>query len=199
MPSAQIPRWWFDPKTGEYRLINGAAMTMTEMAEIWSQILDGSIKRLSAVVEMFRIGELAFDSAQILFRSEIRILYNLAAALGKGGWGSMTSTDWGTNGWLLKMQYQYFDSFLQEAGMLSWKEIQRRLRLYIDGAFSRFWESYRNLRFSKGSLEARLITKGDERVCPTCREVEDQGWMPTVLVPLPGRLHLGCRCSMEFR
>jgi len=39
---------------------------------------------------------------------------------------------------------------------------------------------------------------GDDKVCAICLEWERKGFGPLGSRPLPGALHLGCRCDLEY-
>jgi hypothetical protein len=132
---------------------------------------------------------------------EVRQAYNASAALGKGGWQQMSQADWGRNGGLLHAEYGRLRSFAQDIadGKLTEKQAEARARLYADSAYKRYWQEWQKQQEDLGNDEEAWITRGDEAVCGACIALEDLGWVPLGELPMPGDIHVGCRCEKAYR
>jgi hypothetical protein len=78
----------------------------------------------------------------------------------------------------------------------------RVLRYTASPAYSFFSTGEFMDRQQKGYKEMRRIARGDERVCPDCRNYHEASWQPMGSLPMPGkgcRCWDRCRCHMEYR
>jgi hypothetical protein len=136
----------------------------------------------------------------------LRNLYNANAALAKGGWLQMTSADFGANGQLLRVEYNYLRGFTADlaAGKLSVAQARSRASMYIGRAYSRFFAADVPMQQQYGKTEVLWVDNGDERECVDCEAEAAIGWRPIAAldsVPGAGAQRCGglCRCGLEYR
>lgn len=83
-------------------------------------------------------GEISIGQWQEAMKTEIRMLHNSSAAIGKGGWTNMTSRDWGRLGPRIKEQYRYLQGFAEhidaKRDTISLRQIVARAKLYGEAA-----------------------------------------------------------------
>lgn len=197
-----LPGYAWDAGLRNY--VNLATQRMVKRSEIVN-LLDGTTRqagetmgRLARAAQNGTITPAQFYEAM---QREVKLAYNAAAALGKGGWAQMSKSDWGKNGRLLREEYGRIRSFAQDMadGKVSEAQAVARAKLYADSAYKRYWANYDEQMVDAGKNEERWRTRGDERVCPICRGLEGQHWQPLGTLPLPGDPHAGCRCEKEYR
>ena len=153
-------------------------------------------QKLGALVASGQISPAVFEQAMA---TELKALHNASAALGAGGWGTMTPAAWGRSGASLRKEYAYLHRFAQQIanGELSEAAIIHRAGLYSDNAYGRFWVEQDLAKKRFGARQEHLRTVGDDRVCEDCLAAEAQGWVAIGTIPVP--VHLECRCEKTYR
>jgi len=93
---------------------------------------------VNSLADKLFTGELSIGAWQEAMKSEIRSLHTGMAAIGKGGWGDMTKSDWGRVGAEVKKQYRYLQGFADDimtnADTISLNQVSSRARLYQEAA-----------------------------------------------------------------
>jgi hypothetical protein len=109
-------------------------------------------------------------------RKEIKIAFTDEYCLGHGGRGSMTHTDWGRLGGLLRQQYRYLDKFERDILLGKYTDEFGNLRLDAIGSRSQLYMQSSIAAYERGHAYGLG--------CPR-------------LPAYPGE-HVGCRCSWEI-
>lgn len=197
-----LPWYAWSPKLHNYIDLKTRRMVARQAVNnLLRSVADGSGERLAKLAKAATEGVLTPRQFYELAQREIKHSFNACAALAKGGWERMTPADWGMNGWQLRGQYAHLRQFAVDiaAKIPTLPQVLARARSYADAAFGRFWEVKRGMERLRGRQEERIRTAGDDRVCEECQGLEAQGWQPIGTLPLAGRVHVGCRCDMEYR
>jgi hypothetical protein len=196
-----LPRYAYDPRLRGAKYVDLARnrivseSTVTDLLRDWTK---GSESRLQVLGELYANKEIDGRQFYEFMTREIRLSVNTQTALASGGWGQISNKEWGYNGFICREQYKDLREFIEkaEAGDLSAAQIVQRARLYANRAYERFWEIETEKRKNDGEQRERVVTVGDDRVCPECRGAEAQGWQPIGQFSVP--LHPGCRCDKQF-
>lgn len=197
-----LPGYAWDPRLHNYIDMKSRRMVGRQaINDLLRSVADGSGARLEKLAQAANEWLLTPRQFYELAQREIKHSFNACAALAKGGWDRMTPADWGMNGWQLRQQYAHLRQFAADiaAKLPSLPQAMARARSYADAAFGRFWELKRGIERLRGRSEERIRTAGDDRVCDVCEGLEKQGWQPIGTLPLAGRVHVACRCDMEYR
>jgi hypothetical protein len=199
---AGLPGYAWDTRLRNY--VDLSTGRMVKRAAV-VDMLDGVLQRSSGTVERLALsahdGTLTPRQFYEAMQREVRLANNAAAALAKGGWAQMTQSDWGRNGALLREEYRHLRGFAADIaeGKLSPAQVAARAKLYADSAWRRYWEVHEGQMTEAGKGEEHWRTRGDDRVCAVCLELEARGWQPIGSMPVPGSIHAGCRCGKDFK
>jgi hypothetical protein len=195
-----LPGYAWDTRLHNYvSLETGRMVARAKIHQLLRDVTQDCATTLGKLGEAVARGQITprqfYEAAQITLKH----LHNANAALAVGGWDRMTATEWGRNGGILQSEYRHLAEFTRQiaAGELTEKQIIARAQTYADSGFSRYWELDRNIQIRNGSKEERLVTVGDERVCPICLETEASEWQPIGTIAIPQ--HVGCRCGLQYR
>ncbi len=195
-----LPGYTWDTRTNRYvSLQTGRFVSRDAIHKLLIDVADDCAATLSKLGRAVARGQITprqfYEASQVTLKH----LYNVNASIAVGGWDRMTATEWGHNGGLLRREYKRLVNFCNEiaAGNLTEKQIISRAESYADTAFSEYWKHDRNIQARNGRMEERLVTVGDERVCPICHGIEESGWQPLGSILLPQ--HVRCRCGLEYR
>ncbi len=154
------------------------------------------------------LGGLAADLADGLITASVfqgamhRQIKNATVAtttLAHGGWKRVPSTGWGRAGAGLVNEYFFLRRFVDVIGTgeLSREAIINRARLYAGNAYGRYYSERDDIMLNSGASLARLIVHPDERLCPICKALADEGWKPIRSFSIP--IHGGCRCGKDYQ
>lgn len=161
-------------------------------------VVAGSERRLGLLGSLYADGTLTGRQFYELMAREVKLGTNVATALAKGGWQNVTQTEWGANGAQCRAEYGRLREFVRavENGELSAAQIEARAKLYANTAYGRYWEIEQAAQRARGKTKMRILTVGDDRVCPECVAEEARGWQAIGNWQVP--LHAGCRCDEEY-
>ena len=200
--AVRLPGYAWNKAIGRYRnLSTGRFVSRQDITGLLRDVADGAGERLAALGKAAVRGDLTARQFYELMQREVKCAYNACAAMAAGGWDRLTARDWGRNGYLLKTQYGFLRDFAADiaVGKLSEAQAIARARLYADSAYSRYWELDRQKQQAAGVTLASWKTMADDRVCPSCLELEKKGPQPLASWPLPGSgVHPGCRCDLVY-
>jgi len=133
---------------------------------------------------------------------EIKDAHIVQHMLGRGGYRSMTFSDWGKIGSRLKFEYQRLDQFAQQIKMQipSAKQIAERVKLYARAAKVSFFDgSTEGKKEAEYTRERRVTTPAEH--CDDCLHYESLGWQPIGTLPEPGtesQCGRNCKCYKEY-
>ena len=166
---------------------------------------------LELLAEQLKSGLITVPEWQAGVRDFIRVEYNEAMILQRGGREFVTQADWGYAGSSIKKQYAYLDNFAQDiAGdpdkWLNSNRLNGRLKLYNQSGYSAL-EDFKNrdMRLAGWTDERNILGAADhcsgEGAKPGCIEVTGMGWRPIGTLPKIGaRLcSQNCKCHFEYR
>lgn len=193
-----LPGYAWDSRLHNYvNLSTGRMVSRREVHDLLRDVVESAQQAMMTFGRLAGEGQMTPREFYEAMKTTVRQAYNAAAALSKGGWAQMTPADWGANGRLLRDEYQRLRNFAQDLadGKLSPAQAQARAALYGDSAYGRYWAMEDARRLALGGSE-RLITVGDDRVCPICLKIEARGWQPLGTTKVP--VHPACRCDKEY-
>lgn len=199
----RLPGYAYNGNVQRYRnLSTGRFVSRPDITGLLRDVADGAGERLAQLGRAGVRGDLTARQFYEMMQREVKYAYNACAAMAAGGWDRMGAKDWGKNGYLLKGQYGFLRDFAADiaSGKLTEAQAMARARLYGDSAYSRYWELDKQKQQAAGVTLCRWLTAGDEKVCPSCLELEGRGFVPLTQLPLPGgEVHAGCRCDLEYQ
>jgi hypothetical protein len=192
-----MPNFTYNSDTRRYRdADSGRFVSPTRLIEARDLFADSQIEKAGALASRLASGEITVQEWLLRMRREVKQSYLAEYILGRGGRNSMTQSDFGRIGHMLRTQYGYLQQFAEEvrAGRLSAAQIGQRGGLYFSGAVHAFErgrsESYGGLQLpaypGDGTSECMTndrchwrIVEGDEEWraywtlggaehCPTC-------------------------------
>lgn len=143
-------------------------------------------------------GQLSSREFLTVFKTEVKDEYIRQYIAGRGGLGSMTQSDWGTVGQMLKTQYAYASGFAGEIGNLSEAQIVNRANMYIESANQAFEAGYRKAIVTSGNFTEERWMLGDKLHCSGCIENAGRGWVPIGELPPFGSTPCGVRCGCHI-
>lgn len=148
-------------------------------------------------------GEISVPVWTETFRKEIQGEFIRQYLTGRGGVSSMTQSDWGRVGRMLRDQYAYANNFAEELPNLSAAQIASRSELYMRAANSAFYVAERVGMRAAGKTEERWVL-GDTEHCADCEELASRGWVKIGelgTVPRAGMTAclVNCGCSIAYR
>ena len=124
-------------------------------------------------------------------------------ALGAGGIGNLTQSDYGRIGAFLRREYEFMRNMIDgvNAGSITEGQLATRLGMYANHVQQTFWGGSRSLAGAEGATEeSRHLNPGES--CDDCTGYEAEGWQPIGHFPPPGNRSVclaNCNCSMAFR
>lgn len=93
---------------------------------------------VNSLAEDMYTGKITLGQWEESMRKLVREMHASIAAVGKGGWESMTKSDWGKLGSQLKKQYKYLHGFAENVDAnretVALGSIQQRARMYGEAA-----------------------------------------------------------------
>jgi len=201
-PDTQVlPGYTWDSRLGTGRFRDartGRMISSRTIAQTLATVQDSTAQQLGAMARAAVEGEI---SVAVFQRAAMEVLKQTSAgatALAHGGWDRVPQAAWGRTGASLKREYRYLAEFAREIanGTIGADAAATRAELYADAAYGRYWAESQRRAAERNYGAERLITAGDDRVCPTCREQESRSWQPIGAFAVP--VHLRCRCRLRY-
>lgn len=159
------------------------------LADLAKRLIDGTITPAQWQMEM---------------REFIRTIHREATIVAYGGRYNVTQAAWGYEGYLVKLQYQYLDGFMQDIlnNPDAWLNgrLLTRMRLYERAEWSTFEAMLRFQKREQGFTEERREL-GVADHCPGCLEQAGKGWQPIgTLDPIGSQdCYTNCHCVFRYR
>jgi len=198
--------WVWVKNLGKYRnTATGQWMSRETMMGLAAQSLAASASATDTVAAMVAGGQLSTGAFGQLAWQEIKNEYIRQYLLSVGGRESMTPSDWGTIGRMLRDQRSYFRGFLADvqSGTLSEEQIRQRLRMYLDSAHQAYERAAQKAAKAAGYTEERWVLDEEAEHCADCPEKAAKGWVPVGTHPLPGSgataCLTNCHCYLMYR
>ena len=152
----------------------------------------------------FREGRISLAQWQTRVVSWVKAVNIAGAAIGAGGFQSMTGADWDTVAKNIEEQLDYLNAFAREieAGLPLDGNVCRRMFMYLQSGRSTLHEiesghmAQRGFTHYANRLTAAEHCEGDG----SCVEETAKGWVPIgQLIPIGARLCLtGCKCYFAY-
>jgi len=211
--SSITPQFEFDPRlgsTGRYTdKVTGRIVSQSTIdTALESQINDARI-RGNKIATNLANGKISLSEYQTAMMQEMKIINTQSAALAKGGWGQMTSSDWGAVGNLSREQYSNLNKYAND--IASGKVKLRRLDGEINGQFLRTSDQftqggaqmYNEMKRREAGIngfthEQRILDSGAKH-CDCC--IGEAGhWEALGTLTKIGNCTCSknCRCHFEF-
>lgn len=201
-----LPGYAWDARAQQYRnLTTGRFVAQSKIMNLMETVVDRSTDTIEVLAERAHAGQITPRQFYELARRELRHATNATTALAKGGFHQMTQRDWGRVGGHLARQYRSLRGFADAldpakgAAQITLAQTRARARSYFSAIRTAFYRTRQLGMKLLGKKEERWITAGDDRVCETCRGLEQQAWQPIGSLPLPGQTHPACRCDKKYR
>lgn len=196
-----LPRFAYDPRARGAKYVDlttGRYVANSQIQDLLRGYTQSAESRLELYAMQYANGNLTGRQFYDLMTREVKVTTNANTALARGGWGQVTQSDWGRNGFLMRQEYERIRQLVadKEAGLITDAQLQQRARLYANSAYGRYWEIETERQAAAGVTGERVRTVGDDRVCPECLAAEAAGVLPLGTWTLP--LHPACRCDKEF-
>ena len=109
-----MPYWEYDPQNHTYISSSGLVLTETRLNEVRDAYLDELTEMVDDYAAMLDQGRMTTAGFESEMRRRIKNAYVAEYTLGKGGVERMTQSDYGTLGNLLKRQYGFLRSYLDD-------------------------------------------------------------------------------------
>jgi hypothetical protein len=162
---------------------------------------------LQELADALRAGTISIGEWEAGMRDYLREQYRVAVELGTGGNRSITQSDWGYEGSLLKKQYQFLNKFAQDIKdnpqkYITGNGLKYRMDLYKESAYTalaNFQEREAKLQgFNEESNEL-----GDAEHCGGCLEQPryPSEWVAIgEIIPVGSRdCIIRCKCTIRYR
>lgn len=196
-----LPRFAYDSRGRGAKYVDlqtGQFVSNARIEELLRGVTRGAEGRMELLGMQYANGAMTGREFYEAMQREVKLVTNANTALARGGWGQVTQSDWGYNGYLMRREYENLRQLVadKEARLITDAQLLQRARLYANTAFGRYWEIETLQQAEKGNTTERVITAGDDRVCPECVGAASRGAQPVGTFTIP--LHPGCRCSKEY-
>jgi hypothetical protein len=192
----------YDPETMRYRRTStGRFVKADAVRRATRRVVDYSAKRIRRLGKQFAKGEIGLQEFETQMRGTVKDLHLAATAAAKGGFGSMTSRDYGLVGARLRFHYERLDVFarLIEDARLSVGQIKARAGLYANAGVGVYENARREAAQGVMTEERRVL--GVAEHCGVCVEQAGQGWQPLNTLRRLGDspCRANCKCRFKFR
>lgn len=197
-----LPRFAYDPRGRGAKYVDlqtGRYVSQTAIQDLLRGYTQSAEARMELLGLQYANGGLTGREFYEAMTREVKLVTNANTALARGGWAQVTPSDWGRNGYLLRTEYERLRQLVsdREAGLITNAQLTQRAGLYANTAYGRYWELETERQAAAGIAAEKLVTVGDDRVCPECQAAEARGWQPLGTWTIP--LHVGCRCDKDWQ
>ena len=143
---ADKPLWTWDGKR-YHDSATGRYIGIDKMNSLREDFFNQQKEIVAGYAERYRVGSMSLEQLESAMRLQIKNAYIDMYALGAGGRGNMTQSDWGRIGAMLKEQYGqngYLRGFMESiaSGNLSEAQIVARMNMYINSANQALWKGH---------------------------------------------------------
>ena len=187
--------------TRYYDLDTGKFVSNAAVREGLETVMDASALQMNTLTQQLIDGGISLADWQTGMMQQIKITHTTSAALSQGGWGAMTSSDWGATGQLIRAQYDYLRNFAAEIASgkqpLDGRALVRA-DMYADAANGTYEEMNRRSAITDGFDEERRILEDTINACDGCIEQAGLDWQPIGTLDPIGAEECATRCRCEF-
>lgn len=200
----------WDEKIGRYRDIEtGRVISRARVRSLIEESIEASLAHTNSLANLVSEGLMDVDAWHSAMQVEVKREYIRQYLFGIGGRETMTKSDWGKVGSMLREQYKYMNGFADAiaSGELTENQIRMRSGMYINSAREAFERA--NAR-TAGRLGFDLVAwnlgaRGEH--CPDCSNFAEMGYVPVADDPFSGAFpgsgdtqcltHCGCHLSYQ--
>lgn len=197
----------YDQRIGRYRdLRTGQLVSQQTVRTALDRVLDTAERDARAVTQRLRDRTISVKDWQREMATNIRRSQSAGAALSRGGWASMTSSDWLSVARNTKAQYRYLDRFaagIADGSIPLDGRVLNRAQSYISAGHLQYEADARERDILLGYTEERNLQHSRDS-CDgenSCTSATSLGWQAVGVITIPGqrRCKGACKCSMERR
>ena len=146
-------------------------------------------------------GKISITQWEAAMRTMIRDIFRQAAIQSAGGAQNVTPSQWGYEGYLVKLQYQFLSKFAKDiqSNPQAWLNgrLGVRMNLYKEAGRGAYEQTHRKDMEKAGfERERRLLGAADH--CPGCLEQAGLGWQPIGTLDPIGAEECSNNCHCEF-
>jgi hypothetical protein len=171
--------WNADAK--RYRDDSGKFVSKSTIQDGLENVMDTSALNMNALTQKLIDGNISLASWQSSMMREIKSAHVAASALANGGWGQMTSVEWGATGQMIREQYDYLRNFSAQIAdgtqALDGRALVRS-DLYGDSANGTYEKMKTRLFLADGYEEEKAELEPGADHCDGCLDRAAQGWQP---------------------
>lgn len=184
-----------DKATGKFL----SAAKIVDLTEKYIVQQQGKLRQLS---DQLVTGKINLREWEDQFAASLKNVLINSYALGRGGMKQMTQRDLGICSGIMREQYLYLRNFANEAnrGKLSVAQFQVRQNLYIEKAYSVYWQGrLEAFKMDDYLYERDILTPGES--CKDCVRIAGRGWVRIGTNPPIGADRIcknNCRCRKDF-
>jgi hypothetical protein len=203
----QLARYGYDPRSRKYRdRATGRFISPKEVRRAVDVMIDVETVKARQLAQNLRDGKLSLVEWQIGMASQLKALHVAMGLAANGGLQNTSAASLGYIASLIKTQYQYLRTFVQE--VKSGKQpldgiVVQRSALYIQASRSTYEQVVQRAARNGGATQEKSIL-GLADHCTganSCVEQAAKGWAAIgTLVPIGQRLcKANCHCRKEYR
>ncbi|MGL5060454.1 MAG: hypothetical protein ACRC62_10785 [Microcoleus sp.] len=195
--------WVYNLKSHRYQDRKSGQFLSTErVLELTENYISQQQDKLTELGNRLITGELNVSEWEDQFADTLKEVLVNSYVLGRGGMAQMTPRDLGITSGIMREQYLYLRNFANEImrGRMSTGQFQARQNLYIEKAYSVYWQGRVEAFKAEGWLYERdILTPGES--CISCVRIAGRGWVRIGTNPPIGVDRVcknNCRCRKKF-
>lgn len=207
-PDPLLPEYRYNQRAGRYIDEGGRFVSQQTIRLELDKVVDTISDRLGNLGTQLRTGQIDGRTFQYEAMALIKQTNLAGAAMEKGGWAQLNSSDFGRTGQIVRGEYDHFRNLLND--IESGKQrldgtLDVRLRQYGQNGRTIYHDFEREDRAVQGYDEARRILNGRDNcktsTRPGCVDVAARGFVPLAQVVMIGSCTClnNCRCDMSYR
>jgi hypothetical protein len=200
----QLTRYGYDPRSRKYRdRATGRFISPKEVRRAVDIMIDIETVKARQFAQNLRDGKLSLVEWQIGIASQFKALHVAMGLAANGGLQNTSAASLGYIASLIKTQYQYLRTFVQE--VRTGKQpldgtLLTRSALYIQASRSTYEQVVQRAARNGGATQEKSIL-GLADHCDLCIQEARKKWAPIgTLLPIGQRTcKQNCRCTFQFR
>jgi hypothetical protein len=201
--------WRWDAPVNRYRdAETGRFLSRDAALEFVNQSVRESINVTGSYAASVAGGKMSPGDWEQRMRDEIKGEYIRQYLLGHGGRETMSKSDWGKIGSMIKEQYTYLKGFANEvaAGNLTDAQIAQRSAMYINSGREAFEKANALIAKKAGYIQVHWNVDPSVENCEDCLAFEAMGWANVEDDPYDGAVPgsgetqclTNCHCELEY-
>lgn len=198
-----VPSLSFNPATGRYRNVEtGRFVPRPTVRRALEESLANLQRRTDTLADDLRAGRISLDEWRQEMRLTIKQVNMAAIEISVGGRAQMTQADYGEAGRIIRTEYGYLESWVNQikAGLPIDNRMEPRARQYLVRGRTTFIDAETDAMRGRGFDEIRSRLHPAEH-CAQCLAEAARGFVPiSSHVPIGQRqCRHNDRCTVEYR